>query len=369
MRQQRHDLYRNRYVIDHRHNAIISTQHKSVIDFTSNDYLNLANHDEVKKAFIKGIELYGLGSGASNFISGYFKSHQQLEEAFCEFLQRDKAILFNSGYHANLGIFSALANKNTVIIADKLCHASIIDGILLSRANYIRYRHNDLTHAEELVKQYKNSILVTESVFSMQGNITDAKLLATFPAKLIIDDAHGIGILGKNGKGICEHHSLTQQDLTCLVTPLGKALGSFGAIVSGDAETIETILQFARSYCYTTALPPAVSHATLTSLRLLQQENWRREQLNDLIQFFIKSCNERELTLVSNDLTPIKSIIVASNQKSLKIQHKLLEKNMYVSCIRPPTVPANTARLRISLNYAHTKTQITQLLDELKELL
>ncbi len=362
-------LFRHRHTIDNRDDAMLSMHEKSVINFTSNDYLNLANRPEVKSAFAEGVQRYGLGSGSASFVSGYYKSHQALEEAFCEFLNRDKAILFNSGYHANLGVISSLANKNSVIIADKLCHASIIDGILLSRAKYYRYRHNDLLHAENLIHQHANSLLITESVFSMQGNITDAKSLAAMKATLTIDDAHGIGILGKTGKGICEAQNLTQDDVACLVTPLGKALGSYGAIVSGREEIIETILQFSRTYYYTTSLPPAVSHATLTSLKIMQKESWRREQLHHLITIFIKGAHERGFDIVSSDQTPIKSILVESAMKALEIQHKLLEKNILVSCIRPPTVPTNASRIRVSLSCMHTEAQITQLLDELSILL
>ncbi len=354
-------LFRHRHPIEGRDDAMLFMHGKSVVNFTSNDYLNLANHPDVKKAFIEGVQTYGLGSGSANFVSGYFKSHKLLEDAFCEFLNRDRAILFNSGYHANLGVISSLANKNSVIIADKLCHASIIDGIQLSRAKYYRYRHNDMSHAEYLTHQHDNPLLITESVFSMQGNLTDIKKLAGLKARLIVDDAHGIGVVGKTGKSICE----TQHNIACLVTPLGKALGSFGAIVSGSEDIVEHILQFARTYYFTTSLPPSVSHATLTSLKVMREESWRRETLHHLINFFIKGSSERGFSLVSSDQTPIKSILVASNMKAIEIQQKLLEKNILVSCIRPPTVPNNASRIRISLNCLHTEAQITQLLDEL----
>jgi 8-amino-7-oxononanoate synthase len=205
--------------------------------------------------------------------------------------------------------------------------------------------------------------------FSAWREITDLPILSALNSLLIVDDAHGIGVLGNHGKGICEFQHLTQHQIPCLITPLGKALGSFGAIVSGENDIIETILQFARTYCFTTALPPAISHATLMSLKLLQQETWRRETLHHLIDFFITNSHARGLNFVSTDKTPIKSILVNSNTKALDIQKKLLEKNLFVSCIRPPTVPKNTARIRISLNCSHTEIQITQLLDEIYHLL
>lgn len=361
---------RDRLVIEERQHTEVTLHGKNYLNFTSNDYLNLANHPDVKKAFMDGANQYGVGSGGSNLVSGYSKPHRQLEEAFCEFLQRDRALLFNSGYHANLGVMTALSNHASTIVADKLCHASLIDGIVLSRAKHYRYQHQDLSHAASLISHHDPSLLVTESLFSMEGSITNAKKLSVIKrnALLIIDDAHGVGILGKNGKGICEAQELTQHDVPCLITPLGKSFGSLGAIVSGSEDLIEYLIQFARTYCYTTSLPPAVSLATLASLKLMQQESWRRETLHALIRYFNKAVKDRGLTLLSDDASPIKSILIGSNEKTAMIQKALLAKNILISCIRPPTVPLNTARCRISLHCEHTEQNIDQLLDELQQL-
>lgn len=364
------NLLRKRFLIENRNGANITLQGKPVVNFCSNDYLNIADHPKIKDAFIRGIHDYGSGSGASSLVSGYFKPHYLLEEAFSEFLNREKSILFNSGYHANLGVLPVFAKRNSVVIADKLCHASLIDGIVLSRAKHARYHHNDMAHAEKLLKQYSNNtLLVTESIFSMQGNIANIRKLAdlatSFQSMLIVDDAHGIGVLGENGRGICEHFNLSQQDVPCLITPLGKSFASFGAIVSGSKAVIETLLQFARTYCYTTAMPPAISCATLETLNIINNETWRREKLKYLSDLFTKLAHERNLSLASFDQTPIKSILVGSNKIALEIQDALLKKGFFVSCIRPPTVPINTARIRISLNCNHSEENIIRLLDEL----
>lgn len=346
---------------------------KSLINFCSNDYLNLSTHPDVIAAFIKSANEFGLGSGSSPAICGYSRLHQQLEEAFAEFLKRDRAILFNSGYHANLGVISALANRETDIIADKLCHASIIDGIVLSRAKHRRYQHSDIAHARALLHASKSQekLLITESVFSMEGNIAPvcelAQLAAEHRATFIVDDAHGIGVLGKHGAGICEHLQLSQHDVPCLIAPLGKSPGGFGAVVSGSHELIETLLQLSRTYRYSTAMPAAICAATLTALTILSTEYERREKLQSLIQFFVKEALQRNLPLTSTDLTPIKSILTGSNLATLEMQKTLMARGFFVSCIRPPTVPKNKARIRISLTCAHTETQITQLLDVLAE--
>ena len=363
-------LLRQRIVIEKRESVNVVIQGKSVVNFCSNDYLNLSQHPKVMAALIQGVNEFGLGSGASNMVAGYFKPQYQLEQAFCEFLNRDRAIFFNSGYHANLGVITALAKKGTVLIADKLCHASLIDGILLSGAKHFRYPHQNLQQAELLLTRYPRSLLMTESVFSMQGNIADVKQLAALAkqsqALLLVDDAHGIGVLGLEGKGICEQAQLSQEEVPCLILPLGKAFASSGAIVAGDETLIETILQLARTYCYTTALPPAMSYATIAVLKLIREESWRREKLRHLSQLFITAAKQRGLELVSEDETPIKSILIGANHKVIAIQNALLEKGFFVSCIRPPTVPRNTARIRVSLNCSHTEAHIIQLLDHLQ---
>ena len=366
---QEKNLIKNRFSISHREKNKIIFNHQLLINFSSNDYLGLSEHPAVKKAFIAGIEQYGTGSGSSATLSGYLKPHRDLEENVADFLKRDRAILFNSGYHANLGALTTFANRNTIILSDKLCHASLLDGIQLSKAKHIRFAHRDAEKAESLNEQHRSAILVTESVFSMEGDIAPIDRLAAIAKKnqslFLVDDAHGIGILGKTGRGAIEHFNLKQQDLPILITPLGKAMGSLGAIVSGENSVIDALSQFSKTYRYTTALPPAISCATLAALNILKQETWRREKLQKLIQFFIIQAKLRSLPLISDDLTPIKSILIGNNAVILKLEKILLDHGLFVSCIRPPTVPNNTARIRISLNCFHAEDDIINLLDKL----
>lgn len=366
-------LLRVRYLIEHDQDGAITSNGKACVNFCGNDYLQLAHHPYVKKALIIGAEKYGLGSGASAMVSGYCKPHYQLEQAFAEFLNRDSAMLFNSGYHANLGVLATLANRNSTIIADKFCHASLIDGAVLSRAQLQRYPHNDMQQAATLLNKHakKADLLISESIFSIQGDMTDVKTLSALASQhqctLVVDDAHGIGVLGASGAGITDELQLSQDAVPCLITPLGKAMASMGAIVSGSKAMIETLVQLARTYRYSTALPPAICNASLCALQLLQKETWRRDTLKQLIRFFIKEAKARQLQLFSQDMTPIKSITIGCNLKTLSLQKKLMQRGLFVSCIRPPTVPINSACIRISLNCAHTEGQIRYLLDSLKE--
>lgn len=345
----------------------------SMCNFTSNDYLNLSQHPDVKRAFAQAANDYGLGSGSSALVSGYHRSHQALEEAFADFLGRDKALLFNSGYHANLAVFQALANRHTYIFSDKYCHASILDGIQLSRAKHIRFAHDDMQMAENYLTQYpmQKKILVTESIFSMEGNLTDllsfAHLCQETQTFLCVDDAHGFGVLGAQGRGTCEHFNVSQQMVPCLIQPLGKALGSMGAIVSGSHDVIETLIQQSRSYRYSTALPPAVASASLVALTVLKNEPWRRVALNNHILLFNQLAEKYQLPLCSWDRTPIRSILVGSNIKTLQLQQLLQERGHGVACIRPSTVPENTARLRISLSSAHCSEDIVRLMEDLAD--
>lgn len=372
-RVDQHHLRRSRHEIEHREGNLIRIAGKSLIHFCSNDYLQIAAHDEVKRALAEAASKHGLGSSASALVSGYSQSHSQLEKAFAAFFKRDRALLFNSGYHANLGVITAFANRHSTLIADKYCHASLNDGALLSRAKYYRYLHSDMQHAEALLrlKQKKDSLLITESVFSMQGDIAPIhqlkSLACKYNAMLIVDDAHGLGVLGEHGAGITEFLALSQQDIPCLITPLGKALGSVGAIVSGSESTIEALLQFSRTYRYSTALPPAICEASLVALSILREQTWRRVKLHKLCQFFIKECKQRNLKLISDECTPIKSVLISSSESALNIQRSLMTKGLFVSCIRPPTVPTHLTCIRISLNCMHKESQIIYLLDQLKE--
>jgi 8-amino-7-oxononanoate synthase len=364
-------LYRNRHVVDPFGQNKIYVSGQPCIDFSSNDYLGLKKHPRVTEGLFKACQKYGFGSGASAFISGYSSLHQEVEEEFAQWLGVDNAVLFSSGYSANIGIISALSKRADTILSDKLCHASILDGIALSRAKHIRYQHNNPKHLEEIAERYSPSLIVTESIFSMEGDIAPisdlVRIAKQYHSGLIIDDAHGIGVLGKSGKGASEHFALNQENYTCLVMPLGKAFNAIGAMVAGKKENIETILQFSRSYCYSTALPAAICFAIQTTLDVIKEETWRQQQLLENISLFIDYAFDQGLVLHSTDKTPIKSVIVQGNKRVLSLQKWLLSKGFYVSAIRPPTVPKDKARLRLSINSLHTQDQIIQVIDYIIE--
>jgi 8-amino-7-oxononanoate synthase len=365
-------LWRKQTVINDRTHNLIEIEGKSYLNFASNDYLGLTTHPKVVEAFIEGAKRFGFGSGASNAVTGYYAAQQALEERFAAFLNREQAILFNSGYHANLGVLSVSAGRHHTVIADKLCHASLIDGITLSRSHHKRYHHHDIKHLEFLLSTSKNPVIVTESIFSMEGDISPIDVLTAlakqYSASLIVDDCHALGVLGTRGAGCVDYFNLSANNIDYLINPLGKACGGMGCIVSGSEEMVEGLRQFARTYRSTTALPPAVCHALQMALQVLTTESWRRERLQQNIRYFIHQAKQRSLHLISEDITPIKSILMGSNFLALKIHEKLLHHHFYVGCIRPPSVPKNTARLRISLNCDHDENQITQLLDLIVEM-
>ncbi|MCF6766306.1 8-amino-7-oxononanoate synthase [Thiotrichales bacterium 19S3-7] len=365
--QRSKQLWRDRLCLSAQKSNTVTYQEKQLINFSSNDYLSLRQHPTIKSVLKRAIDCYGFGSGASAMVSGYTDAQKQLEETFAEFVDRPKALFFNSGYHANLGVFTSLANRHSTILADKLIHASIIDGIHLSRAKHIRYQHLDIDDFLRLMQQYHPQFAVTESIFSMEGDLAPLHKMTEIAkenaAILVVDDAHGIGLLGAKGQGCCEHFNLDEKDIGILVSPLGKAIGGLGAFVSGSSEIIDSVLQFSRSYHYTTALPAFVAEGLLRSIDLVKTETWRRQKLKELILFFIQRAQELGLELVSEDLTPIKSIVIKDNQSVLQAQDYLLNCGFLVSAIRPPTVPAGTARIRISLNVMHTEVEISQLLE------
>ena len=359
-------LKRTRRTIDHRYDACIKISGRDVVNFSSNDYLGLANHPSINSAYIEGVKRYGFGSGASAVISGYTHDQQVLEEKFASWLNVDRTLLFNSGYHANIGVLSSLLNRHTTILSDKLCHASILDGIQLSRARHYRYQHNSKDHFQHLYRTVCPDIVTTESVFSMEGDIVNMDILKSH-SNIVIDDAHGIGVLGSTGRGIAEYAGLSEDDYICLVAPLGKAFNALGAIVAGRDAVIETLLQFSKSYRYTTALPPAVHSALNATLSIVISDSWRRANLNESVDYFNEVVDSLGLVLASKDKTPIRSIIIGDNEKVISIQNKLLENGFFVPAIRSPTVPKGTERLRVSLNCHHTRSQISKFLEYVSE--
>jgi 8-amino-7-oxononanoate synthase len=340
---------------------------KEYLTFCSNDYLGLANHPDVLRAFKQGADKYGVGSGAAHLINGHSIEHQKLEEALAEFTGREKALLFSTGYMANLGVVNSLLEKTDVLFQDRLNHASLIDAGLLSRAKMRRYAHNDSSALQSLYDKTKaqNSMILTDGVFSMDGDeapVNDlAKIAKAQQAWLMVDDAHGFGTLGKSGAGLLEQQKLSQVDVPILMATLGKALGTAGAFVAGSSDLIEYLIQTARTYVYTTAMPASIAAATIASLKIVQNESWRREKLDHLIRQFKQGTMQLGIELMPSN-TAIQPIMLGSSERALKVSQALSDKGILVTAIRPPTVPEGSSRLRVTFSANHTEHDVTLLL-------
>ncbi|GAB3383666.1 aminotransferase class I/II-fold pyridoxal phosphate-dependent enzyme [Azotobacter armeniacus] len=364
-------LYRQRPLLDSPQGPEVVVDGRPFLAFCSNDYLGLANHPEVIRALQDGAAQWGVGGGASHLVIGHSTPHHQLEEALAEFTGRPRALLFSTGYMANLAAVTALVGQGDTVLEDRLNHASLLDAGLLSGARFSRYLHNDpASLASRLDKSTGNTLVVTDGVFSMDGDLAELPALCAAARKkgawLMLDDAHGFGPLGATGGGIVEHFGLGLNDVPVLVGTLGKAFGTAGAFVAGSEELIETLIQFARPYIYTTSQPPAVACATLKSLELLRSEGWRREHLNRLIARFRQGAVELDLELMDSP-TPIQPLLIGDNARVVEYSRLLRERGLLVGAIRPPTVPAGTARLRVTLSAAHSEEQVDRLLAALDE--
>ncbi|MFG0805321.1 8-amino-7-oxononanoate synthase [Pseudomonas fluvialis] len=364
-------LYRQRPLLESPQGPQVRVDGRELLAFCSNDYLGLANHPEVIQAMRDGAAQWGVGGGASHLVIGHSTPHHQLEEALAEFTGRPRALLFSTGYMANLAAVTALVGQGDTVLEDRLNHASLLDAGLLSGARFSRYLHNDAASlASRLEKATGNTLVVSDGVFSMDGDLADLPALCAEARRkqawLMVDDAHGFGPLGATGGGIVEHYGLGIEEVPVLVGTLGKGFGTAGAFVAGSEELIETLIQFARPYIYTTSQPPAVACATLKSLQLLQTESWRREHLNRLIARFRSGAAEIGLRLMDSP-TPIQPILVGDSERALKLSALLKDRGLLVGAIRPPTVPAGSARLRVTLSAAHSAAQLEQLLDALAE--
>lgn len=369
--RQAEDLYRRRPLLESPQGPDVVIDGQPMLAFCSNDYLGLANHPEVIAALRAGAERWGVGGGASHLVNGHCGPHHELELALAEFTGRPRALLFSTGYMANLGTVTALVGKGDSVLEDRLNHASLLDAGLLSGARFSRYLHNDAASlASRLEKIEGNTLVVTDGVFSMDGDLADLPALCAKArekgAWVMVDDAHGFGPLGATGGGIVEHFGLGIEDVPVLVGTLGKAFGTAGAFVAGSEELIETLIQFARPYIYTTSQPPAVACATLKSLELLRAESWRRDHLNALIARFRAGAEAIGLELMDSP-TPIQPILVGGSAQAMALSAELRQRGILVGAIRPPTVPAGTARLRVTLSASHTEAQVDRLLVALAE--
>lgn len=369
--RQAEDLYRRRPLLESPQGPEVVIDGQPMLAFCSNDYLGLANHPEVIAALRAGAERWGVGGGASHLVNGHCGPHHELELALAEFTGRPRALLFSTGYMANLGTVTALVGKGDSVLEDRLNHASLLDAGLLSGARFSRYLHNDAASlASRLEKAEGNTLVVTDGVFSMDGDLADLPSLCATArqqnAWVMVDDAHGFGPLGATGGGIVEHFGLSMEDVPVLVGTLGKAFGTAGAFVAGSEELIETLIQFARPYIYTTSQPPAVACATLKSLELLRAESWRRDHLNALIARFRTGAAAIGLSLMDSP-TPIQPILIGGSAQAMALSAELRQRGILVGAIRPPTVPAGTARLRVTLSASHSEAQVDRLLVALAE--
>jgi 8-amino-7-oxononanoate synthase len=366
-------LYRQRPLLESPQGVRVRVDGQALLAFCSNDYLGLANHPEVIDAFTRGARQWGVGGGASHLVVGHSEPHHQLEEALAEFTGRPRALLMSSGYMANIGAVTALVGKGDTVLQDRLNHASLLDAGLLSGARFSRYLHNDpASLASRLEKAVGNTLVVTDGVFSMDGDLADLPAICA-PARardawVMVDDAHGFGCLGKTGGGIVEHFGLSQEDVPVLIGTLGKGFGTAGAFIAGSQELVETLIQFARPYIYTTSQPPAVACATLASLQILRDECWRRDHLQRLIALFRNGIKDLGLELMDSP-SPIQPILIGSSARALALSAALREQGILVTAIRPPTVPQGTARLRVTLCAAHSEDDVAQLIAALKHAL
>lgn len=359
-------LYRRRRTVAGQQSIVQHIDGKELLTFCSNDYLGLAADPRLSETLSKAAQHYGVGSGAAHLINGHSHAHHALEEALAEFVGAERALLFSTGYMANLGVLSALLGSGDTVIQDKLNHASLIDGARLSQARLKRYLHNDISSLTRTLQNAASNVLIaSDGVFSMDGDVAPIKALHRLAnqhqALLMIDDAHGFGVLGEQGKGSVNTAGV---HVPIYMATLGKALGVSGAFVAGSEALIETLIQDARSYVYTTAMPAALAEACRTSLHIVAEEQWRREHLQTLIKFFRSEAVNLGLKLMPSP-TPIQPVLLGQPQTAIAWSQQLEQQGILVTAIRPPTVPKGQARLRITFSANHQKSHIEQLLNAL----
>ncbi|MGD8347960.1 MAG: 8-amino-7-oxononanoate synthase [Gammaproteobacteria bacterium] len=373
-RRREAGLYRRRRVIESAQGIETRIDGKTLLSFCSNDYLGLANHPDIRQACSAAVAEYGVGSGAAHLINGHSRLHEDCERRLAEFTGRDRALLFPTGYMANLAIASTLPGRGDRVFQDRLNHASLIDGARLGRARLVRYRHNDLDQLETLLRDSPSGhrrLVMTDGVFSMDGDCADLAALARIAADngawLMVDDAHGFGVLGARGAGLLEQLDLDQRQVPILMATLGKAAGTAGAFVAGSEALIETLIQQARPYIYTTAAPPALAAATLKALEIIETETWRREKLNQSIAYFRERAAAAGFE-PSRSHTAIQPLVIGDNHRAVQLGDALFERGIHVTAIRPPTVPEGSARLRVTLSALHELAHIDRLIDTFESL-
>ena len=362
-------LQRKRRLLQSPQDAYLQADGQRLLSFASNDYLGLANHPDLILALQNAAAEAGVGGGASHLITGHHQLHHDAEQALASFVGLPAGLLFSTGYMANMGVVAALLGRNDAIFADKLNHASLNDAAVLSRAELNRYAHQDLAQLEKMLatSAAPRKLVIVDAVFSMDGDIAPVpellQLCEQYDAYLLLDDAHGFGVLGHQGRGILSHFNMASPRIIYMAT-LGKAAGVAGAFVAGDETIIEYLIQSAKTYIYTTASPPALAAALVTAVDVMQKDEARHQHLRNLIAYFKENLSLKKWHLMPSD-TAIQPIVVGSNEAALGLSEYLLELGILVPAIRPPTVPKNTARLRISLSAAHCLDDVKLLIEHL----
>ncbi|HHF2993950.1 TPA: 8-amino-7-oxononanoate synthase [Vibrio diabolicus] len=348
--------------------SILEYEGRRYINFSSNDYLGLANDQALVRAWQQGLSVYGSGSGASPMVTGFSAAHSNLEAALTEWLSYERAVLFGSGFSANQALLFTLLEKSDVLIQDRLNHASLMEAGALSPAKMKRFKHNDIEHLKSLINSEDNHLVVTEGVFSMDGDCAPladiAEVVRSHDAWFAVDDAHGIGVLGQSGGGSCELAAVKPE---ILIVTFGKAFGMSGAAILCDRATGDFLTQFARHHVYSTAMPPAQAYALTHAVSMVQEQSWRREKLTELSEVYRDSLSDVEGFVETQ--TSIKPFVIGESDLALRVAGACRQNGIWVTAIRPPTVPKGTSRLRITLTANHTNEQVKTLSMALKQAL
>ncbi|WP_019614505.1 8-amino-7-oxononanoate synthase [Psychromonas ossibalaenae] len=369
-------LYRKSTTVDGQQGRYLTVAGKTYLNFSSNDYLGLASAPALIEAWQKGAELFGVGSGGSYLVTGYNQAHAELTAQLKEWLGVEALVLFNSGYSANQAVIKLLLNKHDLLIQDKLNHASLMEAGALAECKMLRFRHNDTSHLASLLNKHKetegNKLIISEGVFSMDGDTAPVQSLYRQAkdnnAWLMIDDAHGLGVSGQNGMGSVVEAGLKNSDLQIYMATFGKALGVGGAFVAGSQDLIEYLTNFSKPYIYTTGLPPAMAYTIAQAAKMAESEQWRRDKLHSLIKTFRQSAIEKGIQL-GESATAIQPIITGDSQQTLNLAQKLKTAGFWTTAIRPPTVPVNSARLRITLTTNHEIEDVTMLIEAISRVI
>ncbi|MBU2540424.1 MAG: 8-amino-7-oxononanoate synthase [Candidatus Omnitrophica bacterium] len=365
-------LFRTLKTLEGAQDRIVSFNGKKLINFCSNNYLGLANDPRLKQAAIKAVEAFGTSSAASRLTCGSFRLHKELEEKIAKFKHSLSALVFNSGYVANLGLISSLIQKHGVIFSDRLNHASIVDAIILSRAHIVRYNHNDMSQLQDLLEKHKDAkqkLIVTDTVFSMDGDLADlhriVNLAEKYHASVMVDEAHATGVLGPNGGGLVEELGLSDK-IDIQMGTLSKALGSFGAFVCADENLVQYLINASRPFIYTTSLPAAVLAASIKAIEIIQKEPQQRQRLWGNIRFIKQGLADMGLGPL-NSSSAIIPILTKENELTMEFSQRLFDRGIFIQGIRPPTVPKDQARLRLTVIASHTREDLERALAAIKK--